>query len=491
MDKLKLLAWCGAEGVAPPRAFWVGNIPEDITTQKLLDILNNNDVLGRVKCVGRHYNLDDDQWSALCYSDKDLIDLDLPETLDTGSNMSPLTLKQVLLMPNPKTPRPNFKKKLQMFLETEGKTLSDLHEVAGVQAASSTSASDELLSTIGRALERVLKPPYEGTSYKRLRVFSGVKPTPSQEDDYDTWIAQAAHMIQEWQCGEGEKRKRLVESLRGPALDVVRPLRVGNPDASAQEYLSTLEHMFGSTESGDDLYLRFRTTMQKHGEKLSVFLARLEKLLQKVHLKGGIEVSALGKARLTQLLKGAIYSDMCLVKLRLKERQDNPPDFSALVKEIREEEERDSLKQAPPTAPVQVHHAYTPEVTSAPNAEMDSIVEQLQEIKKQVSSLTVQQHRYQEARPRQDVRDRGRQAYSRGEYAAKRPEQDGTHPNHAKRYGQPPPTAVRTPFRSFCYRCGVDGHKIKECVNPGNATLVAERLEALYGKQAENYRGTQ
>ncbi|MGH0122884.1 UNVERIFIED_CONTAM: hypothetical protein FKN15_008809 [Acipenser sinensis] len=38
---------------------------------------------------------------------------------------------------------------------------------------------------------------------------------------------------------------------------------------------------------------------------------------------------------------------------------------------------------------------------------------------------------------------------------------------------------------------GVDGHRIKECVNPGNATLVAECFEALYGKQSENYNGTQ
>ncbi|XP_058849342.1 paraneoplastic antigen Ma1 homolog isoform X1 [Acipenser ruthenus] len=490
MDKIKLLAWCAAEGVAPPRAFWVGNLPENITTQKLLEVLRANDDLGRVKCLGRYYNLNDDQWFALCCSDKDLVEVDLTETMDTDSDSPPLTLQQVLLMPDPQTPTPDFKKKLQMFLETEGKTLNDLQEVAGVQAASSTSATDDLLSTIGKALEKALKPSSEGTSYKRLRVFSGVKPTPSQEDDYDTWMDQAAHMIQEWQCGEGEKRKRLVESLRGPALDVVRPLRVANPDASAQEYLSTLEHMFGSTESGEDLYLRFRTTMQKQGEKLSIFLARLEKLLQKVYVKGGIEASALGKARLNQLLKGAIYSDMCLVKLRLKERQKNPPTFSVLIKEIREEEERESLKQNPPTAPIRVHHANTPDVTPAPNAEMDSLKEQLQEIRKQISSLTVQQqHHYQDARPRQDVRARGHQPFYKRENSAEGTGQDGTTLHSAGR--QPLPTTIRAPFRSFCYRCGLDGHRIKECVNTGNATLVAERLEAMYGNQLGNYDGTQ
>lgn len=50
-------------------------------------------------------------------------------------------------------------------------------------------------------------------------MFSGVKPIPSGEEDYDAWAEQTMHLLEEWQCSDNVKKQRIVESLKGPAAD--------------------------------------------------------------------------------------------------------------------------------------------------------------------------------------------------------------------------------------------------------------------------------
>lgn len=45
------------------------------------------------------------------------------------------------------------------------------------------------------------------------------------------------------------------------------------------------------------------------------------------------------RTKVEQLIRGAVESDLLLLQLRLRERQDNPPTFLALLNEIREGEE--------------------------------------------------------------------------------------------------------------------------------------------------------
>ncbi|RXM99144.1 Paraneoplastic antigen-like protein 5 [Acipenser ruthenus] len=108
-----------------------------------------------------------------------------------------MTVKKVLLQPDPQPPQPDFKRKFQAWLEVEGKTMEDVNKMIGSGACSSPSASEGLVNALGKALEKVMKPPQETSSYKHFRFFSGVKPMLIGEDDYDTWMDEAAHMIQE------------------------------------------------------------------------------------------------------------------------------------------------------------------------------------------------------------------------------------------------------------------------------------------------------
>ncbi|KAG1955575.1 interleukin-1 receptor accessory protein-like 1-A [Pimephales promelas] len=158
----------------------------------------------------------------------------------------------------------------------------------------------------------------------------------------ENWMDQARMIISECECSEKEKRRRIVESLKGPALDIVR---FSSPEANALQYLEALESTFGTSESGEDLYFAFRLLRQCHGEALSDFLRRVEKSLTKVVQRGGLSPQMVDRVRVEQLIRGAVESDLMLLQLRLRERKTQPPTFLTLLNEIREAEESEAARR--------------------------------------------------------------------------------------------------------------------------------------------------
>lgn len=73
--------------------------------------------------------------------------------------------------------------------------------------------------------------------------------------------------------------------------------------------MEALESTFGSSESGEDLSFAFRLLRQCSGESLSAFLRRMEKSLTKVVQKGGLASTNADKARVEQLIRGAVESE--------------------------------------------------------------------------------------------------------------------------------------------------------------------------------------
>ena len=107
-------------------------------------------------------------------------------------------------------------------------------------------------------------------------------------------------------------------------MDIAQAVRSNNPDATPDDYLTALEKAFGSTESGEDVYIAFRSMQQHPGERLSDFLRRIECSLTKVIQNGGLDTSLRDRARVEQLLRGAVESDLMLVQLHLRERKHRP-----------------------------------------------------------------------------------------------------------------------------------------------------------------------
>lgn len=238
----------------------------------------------------------------------------------------------------------DFAEKLKRFLREEGKSMSDVGSL--FHSSGSNAASPEsIIRAVGDLLEKT-KPSGDSNAYRRLRMFSGIIPIPAGEESFENWLEQARMMISECECSEKEKRRRILESLKGPAFDIVKVVRFSSPEASAFEYLEALENTFGSSESGEDLYFAFRLLRQFPKEMLSDFLTRLEKSLTKVVQKEGLMSQSMDRARIEQLIRGASAdSDLMLLQLRLRERKAKPPGFLELLNEIKTAEENELARR--------------------------------------------------------------------------------------------------------------------------------------------------
>ncbi len=133
-----------------------------------------------------------------------------------------------------------FADKLSQFLHGEGKSMTDLQALFPPLSAS-PSSPESIIRAVGEILEKTVRPPSDGNAYRRLRTFSGMVPTPTGEETMEHWMEQAKMMITECECSEKEKRRRIVESLKGPALEIIKAVRMSSPDASSQQYLDALE----------------------------------------------------------------------------------------------------------------------------------------------------------------------------------------------------------------------------------------------------------
>lgn len=135
-----------------------------------------------------------------------------------------------------------------------------------------------------------------------------------------------------------EKRRRLMESLRGPATDVIPILKTNKPSITTAECLKALELVFGSVENSGDGQIRFLNTYQNPVEKLSAYVIRLEPLLQKVVEKGAIDKDDVNQARLVQVIAGASHNGATQRQLWLTGVAEGPvPNFFQLLVQIGEE----------------------------------------------------------------------------------------------------------------------------------------------------------
>nr|XP_008283279.1 PREDICTED: uncharacterized protein LOC103359624 [Stegastes partitus] len=119
----------------------------------------------------------------------------------------------------------------------------------------------------------------------RLRPFSGRRPCPTNEVDYETWRSNVELLLKDVKQSNLHKSRKLLESLSSPAIDIVKHL---SPESPPIVYLEILDSAFGTVEDGDDLFAKYLNTMQNHGEEPSAYLQRLQVMLNTTFRRGGI-----------------------------------------------------------------------------------------------------------------------------------------------------------------------------------------------------------
>nr|XP_044995910.1 paraneoplastic antigen Ma6E [Jaculus jaculus] len=184
-----------------------------------------------------------------------------------------------------------------------------------------------------------LQPILENMPYQELRPFTGMEDPSPGGQFFESWIDHANDMLYLWRhISEGERRRRLMESLGGPALDVLCGLLEEHPDTPAQDCLATLVQVFGNNVTGMTARLNFVTCSQRPQESLSAYVMRLEGLLQMAVDKGAIQPSMMDQMRAQQVLRRSQPNQMLENNLREMSLEGRPPDFVRLLRLIRETE---------------------------------------------------------------------------------------------------------------------------------------------------------
>ncbi|KAM9495145.1 paraneoplastic antigen Ma1 homolog [Clarias gariepinus] len=250
----ELREWCEGESlnkaysllVLVPKGFEVAEIEATIETVK---------VFGRVRVRGRRFSPNLNREKVLCESKQPVDVKRVPlEVMHASTKMAWPVISALERPEVDEKPPPPLKHLLD--------------------ASSSNASAESIIRAVGDLLSTIERPYPSGESgsYRRLRVFSGTIPTPIGEEGLEPWLEQAHLMVEESGCSPREKRRRIMESLRGQALALVKAVRTADADVSPLKVLEVIESSFGTVESGEDLYFELRLMQQGPKENLSDFL---------------------------------------------------------------------------------------------------------------------------------------------------------------------------------------------------------------------------
>lgn len=332
--------WCRGMDVNAQRALLVWGIPVNCDEAEIEETLHAAMPQVPYRVLGRMFWREENAKAAL---------LELTGAVDYSLIPRELPGKGGLwkVLFKPPTSDAEFLERLRLFLAREGWTVQDVARVLGFQNPDPDPGPEMPAEMLNYILDNVIQPLVESVWYKKLTLFSGRDIPGPGEETFDAWLEHSKEVIEEWPVSDMEKRRRLMESLRGPAADVIRILKTNNPAITTEECLKALEQVFGSVETSRATQVRFLNTYQNPGEKLSSYVLRLEPLLQKVVEKGAIDKDNVNQARLEQVIAGANHSGAIRRQLWLTRAGNRPaPNLYQLLVQIREEEAKEEEEEA-------------------------------------------------------------------------------------------------------------------------------------------------
>ncbi|XP_072812698.1 paraneoplastic antigen-like protein 5 [Vicugna pacos] len=263
--------WCKGMDLDSRKALLIVGIPVECSEAEIKETLKAGlQPLCNYRVLGRMFRREDNAKSVF---------IELADTINYAMMPSQILGKggtwEVVV--KPRSPDDEFLHRLNYFLKDEGRRMVDVVKTLGYTTPT------EGIEPEGLAQVKlpVWQPVTESMWYRKLKVFSGsTSPSPGEEN-FEAWLEQVTEMMQMWQVSEAEKRRRLVESLRGSALSVMRVLQANDDAMTVEQCLDALKQIFGNKEDYRTSQFKFLQTLQKSGEKISGFLLRLEPLLQR------------------------------------------------------------------------------------------------------------------------------------------------------------------------------------------------------------------
>uniref|UniRef100_A0A1B8Y5G6 Paraneoplastic antigen Ma-like C-terminal domain-containing protein n=1 Tax=Xenopus tropicalis TaxID=8364 RepID=A0A1B8Y5G6_XENTR len=195
----------------------------------------------------------------------------------------------------------------------------------------------DIVSALGLLTDQLTQLAWNG-NFKRLKVFSGTDPVPSGEESFESWRDSTVVFVRDWSGPEATMRKKILESLRCPAVDVGKSYLVSHPDATSGDLIEVLEVTFGPVASTTEMLHNFHSTFQKEKEALSAYLVWVEQGLRLLVSRGVIQSSEMDSLRIRQMRRGTLNSDPVAVTIRAYYQDTPTPGYVALMEIDRREE---------------------------------------------------------------------------------------------------------------------------------------------------------
>ncbi len=321
-----------------------------------------------------------------------------------------------------------------------------------------TSASELTLAPNTSVSKIVFQAPQSNLP----KLFSGIKPIPKGEVDFRTWVSAARRLKKHEDLNEEVKCEKLQNSLLTPALNIVRSaLDAGK----SGKVISLLTKAYDDVKDVRDIRNEFNASLQLPNEKDSDFLTRLYLLLHEVNRKA--EVEDFDGELLKQFLYGS-SNDHIIMRLRLQEKDDegDPPEYGSLLLNIRREENKIERKKACSKGRMyQQTQAEDDEQATALHKEVESLRKEVAQLKQHQTIPPLQ------AQPAPALTYTSTPNYKQTSTPSE---------NKGKR---------RKPLH-FCFKCGLDNHKVWTCANPANPALVTKKFEMAKQENAGNFPGS-
>lgn len=204
-SQLDLANWCRGEGVDAQHALLIYGVLENVDIVDIEETAETIKALGKVRVRGKMFHPQHQSLMVLCEC-REVVDPTKirPEVTPImgGSAWNTVHLSR-------------HQEKLSKFLQNEGKTAEDIQRLCTPNIAWNNNP-ESIIRAVGDVWGRASKPIFSNF-YRHLRIFSGVSPTPTGEESLDSCLEQAKFLVDECECSEKEKRRRIFESLKSPA----------------------------------------------------------------------------------------------------------------------------------------------------------------------------------------------------------------------------------------------------------------------------------
>lgn len=291
MEVTMLQDWCRWMGISARRGLLILGIPEDCDEDELQESLEASLwEMGQFEVLGKVFREEDNASAALVELDRDVNYALVPREIPGIGR--PWTVVFV-----PRRSGEDFLGRVFHFLEQQGQTVESVAGALGLGLRKVCWL---------RSVSQAIQPWVETVRYQPLGLFSGRAPPAPGEESFEAWLDHTTDMLLVWQgVSERERRRRLIEGLRGTALQLVHELLAENPARTAQDCLDALTQVFGEHESLATLRVKCLTAQRQPGETLSAFALRLEVLLQKAMQEGALDKASADHLRVRQVLTRA------------------------------------------------------------------------------------------------------------------------------------------------------------------------------------------